>query len=324
MSTLTYSNIALDWRLPGQSDSRFRNLSLALLVIVLGTAGVFSSIPVPEPQYRERAVVPDRVARFVAQRPVPPEPVVEPPPRVAPPPPPPPETTPRVQRERPQERDNRALSETQRSARERAQSTGLLALHNELASLMDTGELTTMVAGSSNQSGDTDVEQTRHDLSAITGRAAQAGTGVNASRYGSQVSGTSLDERDIADVRSGLFAVNDTAESGVAADDTVERGDGLAQARSREDVTITFDQNKGALYALYARERRRSPHLEGRIVLRITIAPSGEVTDVHIVSSELNSPSLESGIIGRIKMFRFEAMDVDEITVTYPIEFLPT
>lgn len=323
MSTLSYNNIALDWQLPGQSDSRFRVLGIACLVLILLLAVSISRFPVPDKPFRERAVVPDRVARFVASRPPPPLPV-EPEPKVVPPPPPPPiERSPTLQRERPQEIEVRPLTEAQRSARERAQNSGLLALHNELASLMDTGDLAGMVAGPADGSQVGFASQSSHDLNAITGRTAQAGEGIKGTHYGSRVGGTGLDRREIIGVRTGLFD-----REGDASQDLAYRSEGnrqgMAQARSREDVTIIFDQNKGALYALYARERRRSPDLEGRIVLRITIAPTGEVTDVQIVSSELNSPTLESGIIGRIKMFRFEAMDVDEITVTYPIEFLPS
>lgn len=161
-----------------------------------------------------------------------------------------------------------------------------------------------------------------HDISAITHRTAQR-AGVSQGAYGSQLSATSLAQREITGIHSQLFIEEDRQDGStelVNSAGTAAR-DGR---RSREDVTITFDQHKGALYALYARERRRSPDLEGRIVLRITIAPSGEVTDVQVLSSELNSPSLESGIVARIKMFRFEAMDVDEMIVTYPIEFLPS
>jgi TonB family protein len=63
--------------------------------------------------------------------------------------------------------------------------------------------------------------------------------------------------------------------------------------------------------------------LEGKLVLRLTIAPSGEVTFCEIVSSELENPELERKLVQRIRMFRFEARDVEAITTTKPIDFFP-
>ncbi len=58
-------------------------------------------------------------------------------------------------------------------------------------------------------------------------------------------------------------------------------------------------------------------------MLRLTIAPSGEVTFCEIVSSELGDQELERKLVQRIKLFRFEARDVEPITTTKPIEFFP-
>ena len=68
---------------------------------------------------------------------------------------------------------------------------------------------------------------------------------------------------------------------------------------------------------------RQDPSLEGKLVLRLTIAPSGEVTFCEIVSSELGDPDLERKLVQRVKLFRFEAKDVEPITTTKPIDFFP-
>ena len=59
------------------------------------------------------------------------------------------------------------------------------------------------------------------------------------------------------------------------------------------------------------------------MVLEVTIAPSGEVTDCKVVSSELNDADLERKLVARVRMFRFEARDVATMTTTKPIEFFP-
>jgi len=81
---------------------------------------------------------------------------------------------------------------------------------------------------------------------------------------------------------------------------------------------------KSKLYSLYNRARRKNPDLEGKIILEITIAASGKVTKVHIVSSELDDKNLEASIVKRIRAFNFGAQKVEAVTVTYPIDFLPS
>jgi len=44
---------------------------------------------------------------------------------------------------------------------------------------------------------------------------------------------------------------------------------------------------------------------------------------VIIVSSELNDAELERKLVQRVKLFRFEARDVEAITTTKPIDFFP-
>ncbi len=84
-----------------------------------------------------------------------------------------------------------------------------------------------------------------------------------------------------------------------------------------------FDKNKGAIFALYNRALRIDPSLEGKIVLRLTIEPNGIVTLCEIISSELGDEDLERKLVQRIKLFRFEAKDVEPITTTKPIDFFP-
>jgi protein TonB len=59
------------------------------------------------------------------------------------------------------------------------------------------------------------------------------------------------------------------------------------------------------------------------MVLEFTVSPSGEVTMCRVVSSELNDPELEHKIVERVRLFHFEARDVETITTTKPIDFFP-
>ncbi len=99
-------------------------------------------------------------------------------------------------------------------------------------------------------------------------------------------------------------------------------GSGKA-SRSREEIEMVFDRNKAAIYSLYNRALRENPQLQGKVVVQLTIAPTGEVTDCKILSSELKDEDLEHKLIARIKMFRFDDRDVEIITTTKPIDFFP-
>lgn len=99
-------------------------------------------------------------------------------------------------------------------------------------------------------------------------------------------------------------------------------GSGLA-SRSAEEVALVFDKNKGAIYALYTQAIRRNPALQGKVVVELTIAPSGSVTTAHIVSSGLHDPDLEAELIALIRQFRFKPKDVAPLITTKPIDFFP-
>jgi TonB family protein len=109
------------------------------------------------------------------------------------------------------------------------------------------------------------------------------------------------------------------------AQNNVQRGTGSRKAsRSEEEITLVFDRNKGAIDTMYQRALREQPALQGKVVFELTIAPDGSVQRCQILSSELNDPELERKLVARIKLFRFEAKDVGTITVTKPLDFLPS
>ncbi|MDP6436681.1 MAG: TonB family protein [Gammaproteobacteria bacterium] len=98
---------------------------------------------------------------------------------------------------------------------------------------------------------------------------------------------------------------------------------GSAPSRSREEIELVFDKNKGAIFALYNRALRRDPALQGKLVLKLTIEPSGVVSSCEVVSSELDDPEMERKLVQRVKMFRFKDKDVATVTTTKPIDFFP-
>jgi TonB family protein len=160
-------------------------------------------------------------------------------------------------------------------------------------------------------------EAARNERSMITSSVGTASTGINTTSMSRNTGGTGIAGRSTTRV--------DSPVAGIApAGGTASRSGTSGRAsRSREEIELVFDRNKGAIFALYNRALRNDPTLEGKLVLRLTIAPNGEVTACEIVSSELNDPDLEGKLVARVKMFRFEAKDVEAITTTKPIDFFP-
>ncbi len=111
---------------------------------------------------------------------------------------------------------------------------------------------------------------------------------------------------------------------GNGAGGNLKGGGGGKASRALEDVRLVFERNKGSIYAIYNRALRDDPALQGKVVLKLTIAPSGSVVDCKVVSSELHMPDVESRLLARIRTFDFGAKDVNEMVVNYPLDFLPS
>ena len=99
---------------------------------------------------------------------------------------------------------------------------------------------------------------------------------------------------------------------------------GPGPSRTDEQIQIVFDRYKATLYRMYNAELRKDPTLRGKLVLRITIEPGGEVSACTVQSSDLASPELVAQIVERVKRFNFGPKEkVPKTTILYPIDFLP-
>jgi periplasmic protein TonB len=141
-------------------------------------------------------------------------------------------------------------------------------------------------------------------------------TSANSSR-GFGTGAGSLTGHDTTAVNSGIVA------GSVNNRNPASSGGGGKAGRSPEEIELVFDRNKGRIYSLYRRALNENAELQGKLVLELTISPSGEVTMCRVVSSELKDPELESKIVALVRSFRFEAEDVNSITTTKPIDFFP-
>jgi len=168
--------------------------------------------------------------------------------------------------------------------------------------------------------------------SMITSNASGGSGGINTSGYSSNTGGGGLAGRSTTLVEGAIGggggggagrAGSAGAQAGKAGG-TVQRGSSGKASRSIEEIKLVFEKNKGAIYAIYNRALRENPGLQGKVVLELKIAPAGNVLECRIVSSELNAPELEAKLLARIRQFDFGAKDVDQMNVTWPVDFLPS
>lgn len=307
-ATTAFRVYDLPWTQSPADERRVRRVLGAAIGLFLGFGLV---VPLLPERPRESVVpppVPDRVVEFLLERPKPP-PKPEPRPEVQPQP----EVVPMVERPRPSPAPSADVP-PKPDARKKAAASGLLALSDQLAELRDLDVDKAVPAQSLNAGAG---EKTRVDRALLTARTGEGSGGIAVSNASSGFGGgsTGLAGHTTAKVASSVEAA--------PASDVQRTGRSSKASRTREEVELVFDRNKSAIYALYARALRDNPALQGKVVLEVTIAPTGEVTDCRIVSSDLGDADLERKLVARVKMFRFEARDVAPMTTTKPIEFFP-
>ncbi len=308
-----YREYELPWTTSSGQERRFRRLLGIIFAAIFALGVIWPWIPTMEPDPNDVIEIPPRIAKLLLQEKPPPPP----PPKPKEPEPEEPDPLDDPQPEKVAENEPEPEPEPidyQKIAREKAQAA-LMPFAEDLAALADSNVLA-KVADSRPLTSSVGVAA-RHERSMITSKVGTASGGINTANMSRSTGGTGLDARSTTQVESPVAGLGRNA-GGARRTGTSGRA-----SRSREEIELVFDKNKGAIFALYNRALRMDPTLEGKLVLRLTIAPSGEVTFCEIVSSELGDDELERKLVQRVKLFRFEAKDVEAITTTKPIDFFP-
>jgi protein TonB len=311
-----YREYELPWSTESGQEKKFQRLLGTVFLIVLALSLIWPFLPAPEPEFDDVIEIPPAVAKLLLEE------------QPLPPPPPPPE--PEVEEEEPEieepepepeqvaeepepEPEPEPQPDLEEVAREQAQAA-FMPFAEDLADLVDQ-ELLDKVADDRELSASVG-EATRNERSMITSNVGTASGGINTAQMSRNTGGSGIAGRSTTKVDSPVAGIG-------PAGGARRTGTSGKASRSREEIELVFDRNKGAIFSLYNRALRNDPTLEGKLVLRLTIAPNGTVTFCEVVSSELNDPDLEAKLVARIKLFRFQAKDVEPITTTKPIDFFP-
>ena len=294
------------WALSYEEDRRFRLILLQSLLVFMVAGAVASYMNLPQPDPVVAAEPPPRRVRLLAEQP-------RPAPRVAPVPVPvaPVVTAP----PKPKAKPKQPSPAPKLTPRQKAASSGVLAMRDALAELQGATPRT----GARNAREQSPVQHTPvPQPSTLTANVTRGSKGIEAGvAHQSVLGASSLPERQ--DARQG---------AGSRAGKAAARGRPSAPppgvVRSEEEIQEILDRNKGAMYTLYNRALREDAGLRGKLVMSITIAPGGNVTRCVILSSGLGSAALEQQLVALVKRIDFgNKPGAAVVTTKIPIEFFP-
>jgi outer membrane biosynthesis protein TonB len=286
----------LPWEPGREEDERLRKIFKQVGIAVLVLSIVMSLLPIPKSERDQIEKVPPRFAQLLIEKttPLPPPPVVQPAPEE-------PKLEPKIVEEQKPEPEPIVTPEPEpidrvQDARNKASVAGLLPFADDLAELRDNQAVASVTAD--RQLAGAAGEAARTERSLITSKAGKSSGGINTAGMSRNTGGAGLAGHSTTEVSSTV--------AGLGGDTGVQRPRaGDRPARSREEIEMVFDKNKGAIYALYNRALRRDSTLQGKLVLKMTIEPSGAVSFCEIISSELDDEELQRKLIQRVKLFRF-------------------
>ena len=298
--------VLMPWELSAETDARFQRIVRIFLSVFLLIGVVMPYLPLSEFVTKTVEEPAPRLATLIFEvRQTPPAPVPLSKPEIP---------EPKKQVKATPKKVKPAPVKPKISARKQAEQAGLLAMKDELADMrQNTVNNNIKKASKLSQAGG---RARSTDRALLTSGTTRSSGGIQTANLSRNTASSQLAERATTQVHSPSANV---AGGGTTASSRGERSAG----RSIEEIQIVFDRNKSAIFSVYNRALRKNPSLQGKVVLELTIAPSGKVTRCVLVYSELQDAVLEKKISQRVKLFKFEAKDVSEVTITYPIEFLP-
>ncbi len=362
-AAISFRARVLPWAVSPEDEARFRRILNIVLAITAVVCLLLLLWPKPEVDRAAPPEVPQRLAKLVLEQREPPPVVKAPPtPQTAAEQQAKADTKPEVAKPLPDAKPlPKAVAPEARQpipgkppgeiegARRKAAGVGLLAMKDQLAELRGAPvavQLNQNIKAGPGVGAGVGVgvgagkDPGLPDRNLITSNATGGSGGINTAAYSRDTGGGGLAGRATTLVEgvagggggggpggggsSGKGGTGTGVGGGGGSGGSVAKGGGGKASRSLEEIRLVFDRNKGAIYAIYNRALRDDPSLQGKVVLKLTIAPSGQVTDVRVESSELKAADLEGKLLARIRAFDFGAKDVNPMTVTYPLDFLPS
>lgn len=297
------------WQLSEEENRRFERILLRTVLPILILMVVITFITLPVARHEDQSYTPPRYAELLPQ---PPPPVEQPKPepktseqKTPAPTPPKPQEKPKPVEPTPEQKQQVAKQQAAKAAKAFDQ---LSDLRNQ--TLLDNtavGQTTTNIISSQGATGALPP--------AFASSATQGSGGIGKSDALSGTGpGTSLGSR-------GTGKVHGSGLNGLRMPGPGEGNGG----RSFEQIQRVFDAAQSSFYAIFNRAARDNPAIgAGKIIVDLTIAPDGTVTDCKLVSSTFGDDELEKKILARVRLLNFGAKAVPVFHYpNYPINYLP-
>lgn len=149
---------------------------------------------------------------------------------------------------------------------------------------------------------------------------AEEGSGAEGGGYGKRTGGQAAID-DLLSQDQGVSSELMSREGALTIEASQEEGEkdsGMNQYRNAQAIQQVLLSHNQVIKYCYERELRRYPSLKGKVVVRITVNPQGEVVDVSILSSTLNNERVERCIVARISQWKdFRSVDPKAGNVTF-------
>ncbi len=103
-------------------------------------------------------------------------------------------------------------------------------------------------------------------------------------------------------------------------DNEIEWGSGPA-SRSAADIMKVVRQRTPGLRHIYNKHLKKVPGFQGKVTLKFTIAPGGEIISIALVSSTTGYSEFDSEIKNSVGRWKFSKVKSGNTTVTIPFTF---
>lgn len=101
------------------------------------------------------------------------------------------------------------------------------------------------------------------------------------------------------------------------------RGSAPGVYRSNASLLAVIQRYAAGIQYCYGNELKRDPTLRGKLVVTITVAASGVVTEARVIQNTIGSESLSSCALSQIKSWRFPPIAEGVTTFQAPFVFTP-
>jgi TonB family protein len=92
---------------------------------------------------------------------------------------------------------------------------------------------------------------------------------------------------------------------------------GETASRSPESILRVIRAHIGGIQYTFQKHLRRDSTLGGKISLKFTIAPSGDIIAITVVASNTGSTILDQEILDKARRMKFDTVERGNTTVTY-------